>query len=109
MLFSSVAWAQAAAPAQPSMVEQLLPFLAIFAIFYFFIIRPQSKRQSQHRDFLSQMKRGDEVITTGGIFGRVEGLTDSFVTLEVSDGVRIRVLRSQVAGTAKESTPTNKK
>ncbi len=99
----STAWAQAGGAAQPSMLEQFLPIIALIAIFYFFIIRPQSKRAKQHGDFLSALKRGDEVVTNGGIFGRVEGITDSFVTLEVADDVKIRVLKSQVLTSAKET------
>jgi preprotein translocase subunit YajC len=105
MFFSVPAWAQdAATPQTPSTFEQLIPFVAIFAIFYFFIIRPQSKRQKQHVNFLTTLKRGDEVITTGGIYGTVEGLTERFVTLEVADDVKIRILKSQIAGTAAEPT-----
>jgi preprotein translocase subunit YajC len=102
MLFSVPAWAQEAAPQGPSAIEQLIPFIAIFAIFYFFIIRPQSKRHKQHQSFLDSLKRGDEVITSGGIYGTVEGITDRFVTLEVADEVKIRILKNQIAGLAKE-------
>ncbi len=103
-LLSTAAFADApAAAAQgPSMIEQLVPFIAIFAIFYFLILRPQSKRQKDHVGFLSNLKRGDNVITTGGIYGTVQGLSDKFVTLEVSQGVNIRVLKNQVASTVNE-------
>ncbi|MCB0349662.1 MAG: preprotein translocase subunit YajC [Bdellovibrionales bacterium] len=103
-MFSSIAYAQAAtsAAAGPGMIEQLVPFIAIFAIFYFLIIRPQSKRQKDHQSFLLTMKRGDSVITTGGIYGKIEGLSDKFVTLEVSDGVNIRILKSQIASSVNE-------
>jgi preprotein translocase subunit YajC len=100
-MWSSVAWAQAAART-PSVFEQLMPFLFIFVIFYFLIIRPQSKRHRQHQDFLSNIKRGDEVLTSSGIFGTIEGITDKFITLEVSDGVRMRILKSSIAASAKE-------
>lgn len=109
MFWSTTAWAQTTAAAQPSMVEQMLPFIAIFAIFYFFIIRPQSKRQKQHVEFLTNMKRGDEVITNGGIFGRIEGITETFITLEVSDGVKIRILKTQVSAPAKDTTAAKTK
>ena len=98
----STAWAQAGA-AQPSMFEQFLPIIALIAIFYFFIIRPQSKRAKQHAEFLNALKRGDEVITNGGIFGRVEGLTEGFVTLEVAEDVKIRILKAQIASAAKDT------
>ena len=89
------AWATEAAP-QPGMLEQFMPFIFIFIIFFFFIIRPQQKRARAHRDFLAQIKRGDCVLTSGGIFGTIEGLTEKFVTLEVADGVRLRILRNQI-------------
>ena len=102
-MWITAAWAQGAtAPATPNLMEQLFPFVAIFAIFYFFIIRPQTKRQKKHQDFVTKLQRGDEVLTTGGIMGTVEGLTDKFITLEVADGVKMRVLRSHIAGSAQE-------
>lgn len=109
MFFSVPAWAQDVAPKGPSTIEQLIPFIAIFAVFYFFIIRPQSKRQKQHVNFLTEMKRGDEVITGGGIYGTVEGITERFVTLEIADGVRIRILKTQIAGAAVEPTTNQAK
>jgi preprotein translocase subunit YajC len=87
------------APKQPGALEMMLPFVFVFAIFYFLVIRPQVKRQKTHQKFITELKKGDEVITTSGILGTIEGLTDRFVTLEVSDGVSIKVLRSQVAST----------
>ena len=101
-MFWSVAHAQAGAPG-PSAFEQLIPWLLIFGVFYFFLIRPQSKQRKQHQKFLEEMKRGDEVLTASGILGTVEGLTEKFITLEVSEGVRMKVLRSQIAGYAKET------
>lgn len=90
-------------PAKPGILEQVvIPFGFVFLIFYFLIIRPQGKRQKTHLDYLSNLKRGDEVLTASGILGRVEGLTEKFITLEVADGVRIKMLKSQVAGPANE-------
>lgn len=102
MLASAQEVAQTAAPGaakQPGALEMMLPFIFVFAIFYFLVIRPQVKRQKTHQKFISELKRGDEVITTSGILGTIEGLTDRFVTLEVAEGVSIKVLRSQVAST----------
>ena len=100
MFFSSVAYAQGAAGSQPSFLEAMVPFIFMFVILYFLLIRPQQKRQKTHQEFLSKMKRGDSVLTSGGIFGTIEGLTDRFVTLEIADGVKIRVLRSQISSSA---------
>jgi len=84
------------APVNPLM--QFLPFILIFVILYFLMIRPQQKRSKQHRDFLAALEKGDEVITSGGIHGKVTGLTDTVVTLEVGQNVRIKVERSNIAG-----------
>jgi preprotein translocase subunit YajC len=93
-----------AAPKGPNAFEQFAPFVVIFVIFYFFIIRPQSRRAKDHQSFVTQLKRGDNVVTSSGIFGTVEGLTDKYVTLKVSDGVNMRVLRSHIAASANEQT-----
>lgn len=115
LFMSMVAHAQTAAqtvapgtPKQPGPLEMMLPFVFVFGIFYFLIIRPQAKRQKAHQKFITELKKGDEVITTSGILGTIEGLTDRFVTLEVSDGVNIRVLRSQVASTMAQQQEVNK-
>jgi preprotein translocase subunit YajC len=101
------AWAQdAAAPAapaaKPSLFEQLTPVLFFIALIYFLMIRPQQKRAATHQKVLSELKRGDSVLTSGGILGTIEGLTEKFVTLKIADDVRIRILRSQIAGPTQE-------
>ena len=104
-MFSQMAMAQAAAgKTAPGFFEQIMPFLFIFLVFFFLIIRPQQKRAKKQKEFLSHLKRGDSVLTSGGIFGTIEGLTDKFVTLEVSDGVQLRILRSQISGPVSEET-----
>lgn len=108
-LLVSTAHAQTAAGGgQPSALEMFVPFIFIFVIFYFLIIRPQAKRQKDHQKFLSEIKRGDEVVTSSGILGRVEGLTEQFVTLEIADGVRVKMLRTQIATTQKSATEEKK-
>ncbi len=97
-MFSPLAWAQAAAtPAQPSMLEQFFPFLIILLIFFFLVIRPAQRRQKNQQSFLTTLKRGDSVLTTGGIMGTIEGLTDQFVILQVADGVKMRILKAHIA------------
>lgn len=86
--------------AKPTALEQFFPFIILGLIFYFLLIRPQQRRHKQHGDFLSKIKRGDEVLTSSGIYGRIEGLTDSFVILEVAEDVRIRVVKSQISSYA---------
>ncbi len=116
MLLTSLAYAQetaqtvatTGAPKQPGALEMMLPFIFIFAIFYFLVIRPQVKRQKSHQKFVSELKKGDEIITASGIFGTIQGLTDRFVTLEVSDGVSIKVLRTQIASTLSQQQEVKK-
>lgn len=102
LCLSFKAFAEAAPPPRPSALEQFFPFILIGLIFYFLLIRPQQKKFKHQQNFLSKLKRGDEVITSSGIFGRIEGLTDQFVILEVADSVRIRVLKSKIASFIKE-------
>ncbi len=115
LFYSSFAQAQeavqSAAPGvqkQPGALEMMLPFVFVFAIFYFLVIRPQVKRQKSHQKFITDLKKGDEIITSSGILGTIKGLTDKFVTLEVSDGVSIRVLRTQVASTLAQQQEVKK-
>jgi preprotein translocase subunit YajC len=75
-----------------------LPMIAIFVVFYFMLIRPQQKKQRETQDWLKSLKKGDDVVTTGGVIGRISGLTDNTVTLEVQEKVRLKVLRSHIAG-----------
>lgn len=98
------AFAQAAGGAKPSMLEQFFPFILIFIVFFFLVMRPAQKRQKTHASFLTNLKRGDSVLTSGGILGTIEGLTDQFVILEISNGVKIRILKSQIASSANEET-----
>jgi len=99
----SLAIGQAAAGGdQPSFLVSIFPIIALFFIFYFLSIRPQMKKQKAHQALLSELKKGDEVLTSGGIFGTIEGLTEKFITLAIADGVRIRILRGNIIGLAKE-------
>jgi len=79
-----------------------LPIILIFVIFYFLLIRPQQKRAKEHRTLLSNLKLGDQVLTSGGIYGRVTGLRDDVVTVEISDKVRVKVNRGNIAGVVKQ-------
>ena len=74
-----------------------LPFILIFVIFYFLLIRPQQRRQKEHRNLLGNLKVGDQVLTGGGIYGRVTGLRDNVITVEISDKVRVKVNRTSIA------------
>ncbi len=84
--------------AQPSTLEMFLPFLIMIGIFYFLIIRPQGKRLKDHERMVTGLKRGDAIFTNSGILGTIDGMTDTVVTLEIANGVKIKMLRKQIAG-----------
>tara|TARA_B100000965_G_C19331072_1_gene643047 strand:+ start:298 stop:576 length:279 start_codon:yes stop_codon:yes gene_type:complete len=78
-------------------IAQLIPLILIFVIFYFFLIRPQQKRVKEHKNMVSELKRGDEVITSGGIVGRIERiLEDDKVELSIAENVNIKVVKSTI-------------
>ena len=95
-LLVSDAHAQAAGDPPGAGYSQYLIIIVFVAVFYFLLIRPQQKRAKEHQALLSKLAAGDEVITTGGVLGRVTDVGDSFVTVEIADGVRIKVQKSQV-------------
>ena len=102
-LFISNAYAQAAAtPAvgQPSFM-QYAPLGIVIAIFYFVMIRPHKKQLDEERKLISELTKGCEVYTKSGMLGTIVGITDKIITLEVSEGVKLKVLKSQIAGLAK--------
>ena len=88
----------------PSPVMTLLPFVLIFVIMYFMVIRPQQKKSKQHQEMLGKLKKNDEVMTSGGIYGKVVALADNVVTLEVAPNVRIRVHRPQISAVTGEKS-----
>jgi preprotein translocase subunit YajC len=83
-----------------------LMMIMMIAVFYFILIRPQQKKQKEQDTWLKSLKKGDEVVTSGGVIGRISGLTDTTVTLEVQEKVRIKVLRSSVSGKAPGAATT---
>lgn len=92
------AYAQAAPGVSgPGPLVTILPFILIFVIMYFMVIRPQQKKAKDHQEMLSKLKRNDEVMTSGGIYGKVVDLKETVVTLEVAPNVRVRVHRPQIA------------
>ena len=93
-----IAYAQAApGAAGPGPIITILPFILIFVIMYFMVIRPQQKKAREHQDMLGKLKRNDEVMTSGGIYGKVIDLKETVVTVEVAPNVRIRVHRPQIS------------
>lgn len=95
----SEAYAQAAgagASGGAGMLVQFAPLVLIFVVFYFLLIRPQQKRAKEHRDMLGNLRRGDRVVTGGGIVGTVQKVADDELTIEIAENVRVKVIRSTV-------------
>lgn len=94
----SSAYAQAAGAAQqPNPLLSFLPLLVLFAVFYFMLIRPQMRRAKEQRNMIAALAKGDEVVTNGGIAGRIEDIGDSFVTLEIAANVRIKLQKGAIS------------
>jgi preprotein translocase subunit YajC len=74
-----------------------LPLILLFVVFYFLLIRPQQKRAKQQKQFLDNLKKGDDVVTSGGLYGKITGLTDTTVTIEIAEKVRVKIAKSAVA------------
>ena len=91
------AWAQGGgAPAAGGGMESIILIVLMFAVLYFLMIRPQMKRAKEHKTLIEALQKGDEVITGGGVLGRVTKINENYVTLEVANGVEILVQRSAV-------------
>jgi len=104
MFETGLAYAMGGAPGggQGSQLMSFLPIILIFVIFYFLLIRPQQRRAKDHRSLLSNLKVGDQVLTGGGIYGRVTGLRDDVITVEISDKVRVKVNRGSIGAVVKQ-------
>ena len=103
----SDAWAQAS-PGGAGGLVGLLPMIAIFVIFYFLLIRPQQKKAKEHRAMVADLAKGDEVVTNGGVLGKITETDENFVSVEIAKGVQVRVQRFAIAqmmpkGTVKDS------
>ena len=101
-MFATNAYAMAGGAAQEgggSGMEGIVMLVIMFAIFYFLLIRPQQKRAKQHKELINNLKTGDQVVTAGGIHGKVVAVQETIATLEIASNVRIKVNRSSVVGT----------
>lgn len=90
-----------------SLLGSLLPMALIFVLFYFLLIRPQSQRQKKHMQMLTEIQRGDKVVTSGGILGKVVKTDDDVLTLEIADGIKIKVRRTMIADVTNWTEPAN--
>lgn len=86
-----------------ALVQQFGPMIVIFAIFYFLIIRPQQKRDKERKTMLSELQEGDEVITIGGIYGRILNIKEDVITLDVGDKIKIKIMRGAVGNIIKKT------
>jgi preprotein translocase subunit YajC len=114
MWLESQAWAADSAAAGSQGMQQVLittiaPLALLFVVFYFMLIRPQTKRATEHEKMLKALKRNDEVVTNGGLVGKIVELSDKLLTLEIAPNVRVRVERAQVASLSSYGKATAKK
>ena len=104
--FIQDAWAQGAAPASDPWLS-MLPLVIIFVVFYFLLIRPQQKRQKEHKDMVAKLTTGDEVVTAGGVLGKVADVGDSFIRVDIANGVQIIVQRHTIGAVLPKGTIKN--
>lgn len=110
-MFVSPAFAQTGpAAGGPGMIEAFLPIVLIFAVFYFLLIRPQQKKMREHKEMLSAVRRGDRIVTGGGIIGTVSKVVDdNEVQVEIAENVRVRVQRAMISGVLTKTEPVGGK
>jgi preprotein translocase subunit YajC len=100
----SSAYAAAPAAQQPDPVMSLLPFIIIFVLFWFMLIRPQMKRAKEQKKMLDALQKGDEVVTAGGLLGKVTKVGDQYVSLEIADGVVVQVQKPTIQAVLPKGT-----
>ena len=107
-MFISNAYAQTGGAGQPGILESILPLALIFVIFYFLLIRPQQKKMKQHREMVSNVRRGDKVVTGGGIVGTVSRVSDDGeVTVEIAEGVKVKIVRDTISAVVSKTEPVS--
>ncbi|MFI0395517.1 preprotein translocase subunit YajC [Paracoccus jiaweipingae] len=104
-MFATPAFAQAAAPGGASALTQFIPLILIFVIMYFLMIRPQQKRLKEHRQMVDAISRGDQVVTAGGLIGKVTNVMDDQIEVEIAQGVKVKVVRSTVGQVLNKTAP----
>ncbi len=102
--FIADAWAAAPAASPTDPIMSFLPLILIFGVFYFLLIRPQSKRAKELKQVIASLAKGDEVVTNGGILGKVIEVGETFVAVEIADGVQVKVQKNAVAGLMPKGT-----
>lgn len=103
-LLFSTAYAQEATASPPSLTYNLILFGGMFLLFYLILWRPQSKRAKEHKDLVGSISKGDEVMTSGGILGKVTRVDEEYIAVEVADGVELKLQKSSVAAALPKGT-----
>lgn len=103
-LFISDAYAQAAGGGQPDPLISFLPLILLFVIFYFLLIRPQAKRAKEHKKMVEALAKGDEVVTNGGLLGKITEVGENFVTVQIAEGTEVKIQRNAVAALMPKGT-----
>jgi preprotein translocase subunit YajC len=101
--FAQAAWAQAPPTGQSQLLGSL-PLIVIFVLFYFILLRPQQKKQKEHRQMVEALASGDEIVTGGGVLGKVTAVGEQFVTVEVADGVAVKVQKHTIGAVLPKGT-----
>ncbi len=104
-LSAAPAFAAAPVPAGPSIMSQLLFFLPLMLIFYFLLIRPQQQRAKKHAEMVNNIKRGDTVVTSGGLIGKVNKVNDGELSVDLAENVRVRIIKSMVIEVRNKAEP----
>lgn len=99
--------AAAGGPGAAGLLMQIAPFALIIIVFYFLLIRPQQQRAKQHKAMIDNLRKGDEVITQGGILGKITRVGDTEVTVELAEGVRVKVIKPTIAEVRTRTEPAN--
>jgi len=107
-MFITPAYAQSAAGSGDFLI-QILPFLLIFVIMYFLIIRPQQRRLKDHREMVAALRRGDTVVTGGGLIGKVTKADDDELVVELAPGMKVKVIRSTITEVRSKNQPVSDK
>lgn len=105
-LLIATAWAQNGAPAsqEPSLLVSLLPLLVLFALFYLLLIRPQMRRAKEHRKMVEDLAKGDEIVTSGGLAGRIVDIDEHFLSVEIADKIVVKIQKQSVGNVLPKGT-----
>lgn len=97
MEIGSIAWAQGGAPEGAAGLFSLVPFILIFVVFYFLLILPQQRKQKQHKEMLTKLKKGDKIITSAGMWGAITRLDKETATVQIDDNTKVKIQRENIS------------